>query len=157
LIFVVIASSIIVDLGRNLGSPLSGGIVSDLRVAEETQAGISQFGAGWDKVVRTTQVFLGGIYGNVFMLSLALFGSILVGFRSTLGILICLFLSLAILPAYFGNFAILSRVLYDIPFQIPVAISLFWLMERSGPFRRLPVSAIGLSLVGISIMQLSNF
>ena len=63
---------------------------------------------------------MAGIFGNIALLILAFFGTILVRYKSTIGTFVLVFTSIAIIPLYFGDKIILSRVMYDIPLQIPI-------------------------------------
>jgi len=41
-------------------------------------------------------------------------------------------LSSALIPLFIGDYLLQSRVLYDIPFQIPAAISLYYIGRNNG-------------------------
>jgi len=62
---------------------------------------------------------------------------------------------MAILPLLFGNGSIQSRMLHDIPFQIPAAIGLTYLKRHAnGTFMILPIC---IWLLAMSVRAVSNF
>ena len=52
--------------------------------------------------------------------------------RELANIFIMIFLSTALIPLFIGDYVLQSRVLYDIPFQIPAAISLYYIGRNNG-------------------------
>jgi hypothetical protein len=63
-------------------------------------------------------------------------------------------MSLAIMPILFGDPEVISRVLYEIPFQIPAAIALVQIKKNQGIVVFL---SICLWLTALSIRSISNF
>jgi hypothetical protein len=64
------------------------------------------------------------------------------------------FLSLGILPVLFGDKIVQSRVIYDIPFQIPAAMALTYIFNsRTG---KLITITIALSLLSIAVYTMTN-
>ena len=63
---------------------------------------------------------------------------------------------MGIIPLFFGNLVIQTRVLYDIPFQIPAAIALTYIMKKhtNGTMMILPIC---IWFFAISIRAVSNF
>jgi len=76
-------------------------------------------------------------------------------FNSTRDIFIGIFFSIALFPLLFGNDIIQSRVLYNIPFQIPAAIGLMYFFNR--PYGKLIVLAICIAIFAMAVKSLSNF
>jgi hypothetical protein len=134
-----------------------GAIGRDIFTIERTGTGAEQVEIRWSNLVRTVQVYVGGIYGNMFLLSIAFMGSILLYYNKMNYSMpfILVFLSLGILPLFFGDREVMSRVMYDIPFQIPAAVSLFW-FARHGVVGTIFGIAIATSTVAASIRIATN-
>ena len=156
---IVIILSVIADLTRSEIIGSSSGVTLNLGVAENTDAGLSQFASRWSNLVRTVQVHVGGIFGNgVFLMSLAFVGVLLVSKKTNLVLTSFLisFLSIGILPLLFGDRVVMTRILYNIPFQIPASIALLW-MARQGHVGILASIALTAYTWAISIRLLTNF
>ena len=75
-------------------------------------------------------------------------------FNSMRDVFIGVFFSIALVPLLFGNDLIQSRVLYNIPFQIPAAIGLMYFFNR--PYGKLIVLAICIAIFAMAIKSASN-
>jgi hypothetical protein len=64
-----------------------------------------------------------------------------------------IFLSIALVPIIFGDYVIQTRMLYNIPFEIPVAIALTSLVRKNGMI----AVAICIWLLAIAVRTVSNF
>jgi len=153
---VITASTVALDVLRSVNNPSLGGIERDLGVAQTTGSGLAQFGYRWDNLVRTVQVFLGGAYGNILLVGLAVYASVGLNSKTSYAVFISIFLSLGILPLFFANRDLMSRVLYDIPFQVPAAFSLFWITQRTKFNISFVFPAILISLIAIAVYMLTN-
>ena len=142
---------VFLDLSKSYLVDLTSGIQHNLGIAENTGFGLSD---RWSTMVRTVQVHLGGIFGNIIILALALYPAIFLSYRNVAGIFILLFLSIGILPLFFGDLIVQSRVLYDIPFQIPAALTISALFTKTNG--RLLSGSIIISLMAISIHTMDN-
>jgi hypothetical protein len=154
-LFLVISSTIIVDLARTTLIRLSNGFAKDLSVAHGYQASINQFANRWNNLKDTTQGYYSAQFSDFMILILALYWL----FRSRLdrasNMLLMIFLSVGMPPLFFGDWVIQSRVFYDIPFQIPAAIGLSYIrMRNNGVLMLLPIS---LWLIAISFRDVYNF
>jgi hypothetical protein len=59
------------------------------------------------------------------------------------------------MPLFFGDWTVQSRVFYNIPFQIPAAIGLNYIMQQR---RGIIISlSICIWLIAISVVSVSNF
>jgi hypothetical protein len=154
---IAVASTVALDIVRSISTLSSGGIEADLGAAERSGSGLSQFGYRWDNLVRTVQVYLGGGYSNILLLSLALYAVLVLFSKTNYAIFIGVFLSLGILPLFFANRDLMSRVLYDIPFQIPAAISLLWVVQGYRTRFSFIFPTVLVSLIAFAIYMLSNF
>ena len=152
MIFVI--SSIGIDLLRShlTGSEL--GMQRDLSFAQSTDVGLSQFTVRWENLVRTVQVHVGGFYSNFIFLSLVLAGLFLARMNARVWLFLGTFVSIGILPLFFGNVIVLSRVLYDIPFQIPAALALATLLKTNNGSTRLIAALI--VVLAVSVVFVTN-
>ena len=153
-LFLVLGACIGTDILRSFLFGFEPGIERDLAVAESADAGISQFAIRWDNLVRTIQVHTGGFYSNFIYLSLVLVGIFLARMKAPVWLFVATFVSIGILPLYFGNVIIMSRVLYDIPFQIPAAVALTGVLRTENGMLR--VTAILFAILAVSVLLVSN-
>jgi len=66
-----------------------------------------------------------------------------------------IFLSAGLLPLFFGSWTIQARVFYDMPFEIPAAIALYYLSNRSGSI--LVTAAACTWLLAMSLFTVMNY
>src|SRR2546426_4678320 len=153
ILLIVILSSVAVDVARSTLTGTSGGIESDAGLA--SKAGISQFSSLWSNLTDTTRGYAGALFGNFIIFSLGIYWLLRSNSRELSSIFILIFFAMAILPLLFGNDVIQSRMLYDIPFQIPAAIGLTYLKRHTnGTLMILPIC---IWLVAMSVRAVSNF
>jgi len=154
LIVLILTSSVVVfDYIKTFIIGTSG-ILVDLKFAEYQSAGLNQIANISSNIYETTQIFLGGLFGNFIILSLTGYWI----YRSSIyripNLVLLIFVGIFIFPLLFGDVHIQSRVLYEIPFQIPSAIALTSLYSRHN--RVLVISIVAWLLV-ISLRTVSNF
>jgi hypothetical protein len=155
-IFAALVIIILFDLTRSYLEVGSGGIRRDLIAVEGTESGVQQLAIRWSNLVRTVQVYVGGIYGQVFLLTSILFGSYLLFInKHPISVFVLVFLSVGILPLFFGNREIIARVFYDMPFQICAAASLFWLQKQGNTGKLLMIS-VAILIVASSVRLATN-
>lgn len=151
--------SFLVDLSKSAIIGTSSGITLDLGAAEKADVGISQFAARWSNLVRTILVHVGGIFGNsIFMISLAFIGMMIINRKRNM-VLVCFllsFLSIGILPLFFGDKVVMTRILYNVPFQIPASLALIWIMRHNNVGLLATTGLLSYS-AAISIRLLTNF
>ena len=153
ILFIVVAV-VAIDWLRSYLIGLDSGIQRDVIIAESFNFGLSQAASAWSNIVLTVEVHLGGIFGNILILSLAVYCAILLKYRNVSAIFIMVFLSIGVLPLFFGDKVVQSRVLYIIPFQIPAALALASVFQtRNG---KLICTAIAVSLLAISVYTMNN-
>ncbi len=152
LILIVVLCSVAIDVAR---SSLTGtsGVASDVALANV--AGTGQLTSLWGNLVNTTQFYAGGQFSNFIIFALGVFWLFRSNSRQASDIFILLFLALAVLPLLVGDSVIQSRVLYDIPFQIPAAIGLTYLWRNKN--RILVTIPICIWIFIISIRMVTNF
>jgi hypothetical protein len=154
ILLTVILFSVAVDAIRSNLTGFSGGIESDIGSAHAS--GLGQLSLIWENLTDTTQNYSGGIFGNFIIFSIAVYWFSRSNSRDISSIFILIFLAIAILPLLFGDGTIQSRMLYDIPFQIPAAIGLTYYLKKrpGGMFMILPIC---IWLLAMSIRAVSNF
>ena len=142
------------DLLRSYLIGLDTGIQRDVIIAESFNFGLSQLGSAWSNIVLAVEVHLGGIFGNVLMLSLGVYCAILLRYRNVSSFFIMVFLAIGILPLFFGDKVVQSRVLYIIPSRyLPLLALTSVFTSRYG---KLICAVIVVSLLAISIYTMSN-
>ncbi len=152
-LLVVVLSSVAIDVARSSLTGTSGGITSDVALAGG--AGTGQLPSLWSNLTDTVQNYGGGQFSVFIIFSLGLYWLYRSNSRELSSIFIIIFLALAVLPLLVGDGIIQSRVLYDIPFQIPAAIGLTYLMRHTnGMLVTIPIC---IWLVAISLRMLTNF
>jgi hypothetical protein len=155
LLLLVVLSSVVIDTARIAITGNPGGIERDIYTARVAKAGLEQFMVRWSNLVDTTQIYFGGLFSNFIILVLGLYWLIYSNLRQPSTILIMIFLSLGIIPLFLGDWVIQTRVLYDIPFQIPAAIALTYVKKQTnGTIILLPIC---IWLIAVSIKAVSNF
>ena len=153
LILIIVLASVIIDIARSSLTGTSGGISSDLSLASASGAG--QLTSLWGNLVNTAQFYAGGQFSNVIIFALGLGWLYWSNSRQASDVFLLLFLSMAVLPILVGDDVIQSRVLYDIPFQIPAAIGLTILWRNTnGILMSIPIC---IWLFVISLRMVTNF
>ena len=155
LLLLVVLSSVVLDSARIAATGQSGGIERDIYTARQGGVGLEQYMIRWSNLVDIIQIGFGGLFSNFIIIILGLYWL----FRSSLSepsnIFLLIFLSIGIIPLFIGNWVIQTRILYDIPFQIPAAIALTYVKNQTnGTMILLPIC---IWLIAMSIRAVSNF
>jgi hypothetical protein len=154
-LLLAILLSIAIDITRSTITGSSGGIERDIEIATE-EAGLQQFTERWNTLNDVIQIYVGGQLSNFIIIVLCLYWLFFCDLQKTHSIFIIIFLSIGIMPLFFGDWHIQLRVLYNLPFQIPAAIALTYIYNKANAFRiYIPVCVIW--LIAISIRSVSNF
>ena len=154
LLIFAIVPSIGVDVTKVLLTGSSGGLERDIELAQ-TDLGIGQFSQRWEILNITMHHSFGGVFGNFIILTLGVFWVVKSNMRDVSTVFLMIFLSVGLIPLFIGNWVVQARVLYDIPFEIPAAISLYYLSRWS---RSILVSIAGCSwLLSVSLFTAMNF
>lgn len=157
LLLLLILSSVAVDVIKSTLTGSSGGIEGDMQVAESS-VGIEQLASRWYNLVDTIQRHFGSVFSNFVILVLGLFWLVRSNLRRVPSdMFLALFLSAAILPIFLGDWIVQSRVLYNIPFQIPAAIAMTCILNQKSYRIRMIIIPICIWLIAISIRTASNF
>ena len=155
LLSLVVISSVVIDVVRMEMTGSSGGIERDMQVAG-LGIGFTQFAVRWTTLIHTVQILFGNIFSNFLMLGLGLYWVVQSKSYHLPEIFIIVFLSIGIIPLFFGSSLVQSRIIYDIPFQIPAAMGLARILKQNAN-GNIVLFAICIWLVAISIRDVSNF
>src|SRR5439155_4017578 len=142
-----------IDVARSSLTGSSGGIEGDIGLAR--MAGTGQSALLWTNLTETAQNYAGGLFGSFIIFALGVYWILRSNSRELSSIFILIFLVMAVLPLIFGDGVIQSRMLYDIPFQIPAAIGLTYLKRRTNGM--LLILPICIWILAMSIREVSNF
>jgi hypothetical protein len=67
-----------------------------------------------------------------------------------------IFLSVGLLPLYIGSWTLQTRIFYDIPFEIPAAIALYYISTRTAGSMLVTVAGCTW-LVAMSLVTVMNY
>lgn len=152
--FIVLLCSVGIDVGRMVITGSTGGIEKDLQLGSEL-ASLEQFVLRWNNLTYTTTIYVGGLFANFIVLGLGLYWLARSDMQKSYNIFLIVTLSVGILPFLFGEWVIQTRVLYNVPFQIPAALALVHMKDHTnGLLRSIPIY---IWLIAISIITVSNF
>lgn len=152
-IFLATLPSIIIDITRMLLIN-SSGISQELDFAVNRDVGIQSMQTIWNNLIDTSHLIFAGQIGNPIILLLVVYWLYRTKIKENYQIFLLIFFSLFALPLLFAEKDIQSRFFFEIPIQIPAAIALTILKQRTGNF--LP-AAICLCLVVMSTYMAANF
>src|SRR5215216_3301420 len=153
-LLLVILVSIAVDITKVSLTGSSGGVEQDVELAQ-TNLGIEQFNLRFRILDATMHASLGGVFSNFIILILGLFWVLKSNMREPSTVFLMIFLSVGLIPLNIGSWTLQVRVLYDIPFEIPAAISLYYISSRSGSL--LVTLAACTWLVAVSLITVMNY
>jgi hypothetical protein len=153
-LLIAVLVSVGVDITKVLLTDSSGGLVQDIELAQ-TNLGIEQFNTRFDTLDSTMHGSLGGIFSNFIILILGLFWVLKSNIREPSTIFLMIFLSLGLIPLNIGGWILQTRVLYDMPFEIPAAIALYYISRRSDSI--LVTLAACTWLVAVSLITVMNY
>ena len=155
LLLLVLFASAIVDIAKLTIIGSSSGIVQDIIIVNRGGVGLEQFGLRWSNLIDIVQNWYGTQFSNFIILILGLFWLWFSNFRKQVNIFIVIFLLLGFAAIFFGHPGVQGRILYDIPFQIPAALSLSYIRKQNSG--TLIIFAICVLLVSISVRATLNF
>jgi len=156
ILLIIVGSTLLFDVVRMTVTGSFSGISYGVAPPfGELRFGPDQFVTRWSSVVDTTQNYYGSLLGNSIIYALGLYWLLRSKFRDASTIFLISVLSVGIIPLFFGNWIVQSRVFYDIPFQIPAAIGLAYIYKKFNSI--IPLIPILLWLLSFSITALSNF
>jgi hypothetical protein len=154
LLLVVVLFSVVIDVARMTITGSASGIEQDISIAK-AGVGLEQFALRWSNLIDTTQNYLGSLFSNFIILILGMYWLVRSNLREPSTIFLVIFLSLGIIPLFFGDWIVQSRVIYNIPFQIPAAIALTYIKNQGN--RNIVLVPIFIWLIAMSVRAVSNF
>ncbi|MDQ6864685.1 MAG: hypothetical protein M3044_12775 [Thermoproteota archaeon] len=172
LLLLVVSSPGIVDAVRTVVTGSIGGISSSIQFASQLtphtagtssgsqfapQLGLEQLASFRTNLLDSTEHFLGGLFGNFIILALGLYWLFRANRAEPYNIFIMIFLSLGIVPLFFSDWILQTRVFYNIPFQIPAAIGLYYIIKQHPMKGMMILIPICIWLIAVSIVDVSNF
>lgn len=153
LLLFALLCTVVIDVARTSILQTSSGVDRDVRLAGSF-TGFEQFLLRWNNLNYTTTTYLGGLFANFIMFGLGLYWLVKADLKKQTNIFIIVFLSMGILPFLIGEYTIQARVFYDIPFQLPAAFALTYILDRRHLVR--PMS-IWMWLMAIAVVAVSNY
>jgi hypothetical protein len=172
LLLLVISSPAAVDVIRTGITGSIGGISSSIQFASQLtphtggiapsnqfvpQLGLDQFASFGANLMDSTEHFLGGLFGNFIILALGLYWLFKANRGEPYNIFILIFLSIGIVPIFFSDWILQTRVFYNVPFQIPAAIGLYYIIKQYQMKGIMILFPICIWLIAVSIVNVSNF
>jgi len=172
LLLLVILSPAAVDVVRTAITGSIGGISSSIQFAPQLtpnkggispsiiyapQSSLEQLASIRNNLLDTTEHFLGGLFGNFIILALGVYWLFRANRAEPYNIFIMIFLSIGIVPFFFSDWILQTRVFYNIPFQIPAALALGYIIKQRQTKGMMILVPICVWLIAISIVNLSNF
>jgi len=155
LLLLVLLTSVVLDIAKIALIGASSGVMQDIIIVHGGGIGLEQFALRWSNLIEIIQNWYGALFANSIILILGLYWMWLSNFRAQVNIFIMIFLSIGFSAVFLGNPGIQGRLLYDIPFQIPAALSLGYIRkQRSGSLIFLTICIM---LISISFRALLNF
>ncbi|ALI37573.1 hypothetical protein NMY3_03390 [Candidatus Nitrosocosmicus oleophilus] len=131
LILLTIGLTISIDVVKDVMIGSSGGVQEDIKLTNEF-IGVNNLFILLKNIYESVLISHGGIFGNgLVLLVVLLFSIFYLNLRKLPDLLMLSFFSLLIVPIFLGYWNIQVRVLYDIPFQIPFAIALYYLVSAT--------------------------
>lgn len=128
-LYVVLASVIAIDIAKAFFVDTTTGLEADISVGSIHGFGMSQFVERLGTLAETVQTYYGGIYANIAILGLVAYWLVRCKIHDLSSIFTMIFLSSALIPLFAGDWVLQSRVLYNIPFQIPASIAIYFLWK----------------------------
>ena len=122
--------TIIMDIARIYVTGASSSGLQETIYLMNSGLGIDEFYQRWNNLTFTSQIFVGGIFSDIVIYVLVLSWLFRSRIMEPVTIFFMTFMSIGIIPLFLGDEIIQSRVLYDIPFQIPAAMALFFMMKN---------------------------
>jgi hypothetical protein len=156
LLLLVILSPVLIDAIRTSTTGSIRGISFAVEFSQ-SDLGFKQLASFRANLLDTTQHWLGGLFGNFIILALGFYWLIKADHRSPHNIFIMIFLSVGIIPLLFSGWTLQTRVFYNIPFQIPAAIGLYYIIEQQQKKGIMILLPISIWLIAVSIIAVSNF
>jgi hypothetical protein len=169
LILIVIASSAVIDISKSLITSSPSGVLRNLELSN-VHLGAGEYARRWETLAFAVNSGLGGILGNSVVLLLGLYWVLRSNYRKPSTLFLLIFLTMAIIPLFLGDWIIQSRTLYMIPFQLPASLGLTYIlfhknMDSGNAYKKSTLTVTGALccvaicalLTAAAVTVLSNF
>ena len=153
MMFIALLPSIVVDVSKIFLMNTSG-VIENVAFANTQGFGLHDLNTIWYNLVDTTQIYMAGLIGSPILLLLVVYWILICSPREKFTALFMVFCTLPILPILFGEAEVTTRLLYEIPFQIPAAIALTRIKDQNGT---LIFVAVCFWIIMICLRSASNF
>lgn len=154
---IITAGIIAIDVAESHVGGTSGSFEKDL-ATPSVSVGFTEFANKWQNLNTTFVVYLGGFLTTPAVLLLVFLWTLKANYQqndSDRFYLSMLFVSL--LPILFGDFVVQSRMLYNIPFQIPASVMMYKLYQSpKTPFGKPLLVAIILMQFNYALRAMAN-
>lgn len=151
--FLSMLPSIAIDITRMILLNNSG-VAQEVDFVLNREVGIHGIYTIWSNLIDTTHLIFAGQVANPIILLLVIYWLYKTKIKDNFSLFIIIFFSLFVLPLLFAEKDIQSRFFYEIPLQIPAAIAITVLRERTGSLLSI---AVCLWLVVMSAYMAANF
>jgi hypothetical protein len=155
-LLIAILVSVVVDISKVVLTSSSGGLEQDIELAQ-THVGIEQFNLLWFFLTATMHYTLGGVFSNFIILILGIFWVLRSNMREPGTIFLMIFLSVGLVPLFIGGWHLQVRVFYNMPFEIPAAIALYYISTRFRSSSMLVTLAACTWLVAAALLTVMNY
>jgi hypothetical protein len=119
--------------------------------------GLTEFVKKWDNLNVTFVVYLGGFLANSTVLLLVFLWTLKANYTNDSDRFFLSMLFVSLLPILFGNFVVQSRMLYNIPLQIPASVMMYKLYHSpKTPFGKPLLVAIILMQFNYALRAMAN-
>jgi hypothetical protein len=146
--------SIVVDLTRISLTGSTGGLEQDIEIAQRA-LGLEQFNLRWQILNVTMYDTFAAVLSHFVILVLGLVWVIKSNLREHSTVYLMIFLSAGLVALFFGNWQVQARVFYDMPFEIPAAIALYYISTRLGSM--LVPAAACTWIIAMSLFTVMNY
>jgi hypothetical protein len=152
---IILSCTVVIDISKDFIVGSSGGINEDIKLTREFIS-LNNLLIYSENLYLTTLISHGGIFGNGLIFSFVLVWTLFIAkLKKPEDLLLMIFFSITSILFLFGQYVAQVRVLYDIPFQIPFAISTIYIFNRTQNYFLLILIIVALSAIGIR--ELINF
>ena len=152
---VILGMTVAIDVSKDFAIGSSGGVREDVKLSGY-YINLDNFSIFINNLYSSILISHGGVFGNGIVFSVVLLWALFYSNPKNPGeLFLMIFFSILSILIFFGYWNIQVRVLYDIPVQVPFAISLFYIFKKT--HNPLLLTAIVLILCSASIRELISF
>jgi len=123
---------------------------------EDVGISITEFRNRWLNFPKSMYYYVGGFLTNLALLAFTVLWLIYAKYENTFDRIILASLMAAMIPLIFGNFVLQSRLLFDLPLQIPAAIAIYRILNGGLFTSRIAKIAFALITIHIAIFTIRS-